>query len=104
MVGAGMYVLAVVTFIVVLLMLIVFTACKRLVRYRRFTMMVSTGDKVVQELGRIKHFIKSEPCGKTVLRCILKSLVKNNDQVENIKSIEGVKDLTLIQYNGEYHG
>jgi tubulin/ftsZ, GTPase len=43
---------------------------------------------------------------KDSVEMAIEVFVKNNDLtfVENIKSIEGVKDLTLIQYNGEYHG
>ena len=108
-VGAGMYVLAVVTSIVILLMLIVFS---RLQETGKVYIAVvhydgeHTGDKVIQELGRIKHFIKSETMRKDSVEMAIEVFVKNNDLtfVENIKSIEGVKDLTLIQYNGEYHG
>lgn len=108
-VGAGMYVLAVVTSIVILLMLIVFSRLQEtgkvyiaVVHYEGD----HTGDKVIQELGRIKHFIKSETMRKDSVEMAIEVFVKNNDLtfVENIKSIEGVKDLTLIQYNGEYHG
>ena len=108
-VGAGMYVLAVVTSIVILLMLIVFSRLQEtgkvyiaVVHYEGD----HTGDKVVQELGRIKHFIKSETMRKDSVEMAIEVFVKNNDLtfVENIKSIDGVKDLTLIQYNGEYHG
>mgnify|MGYP000694800365 CR=1 FL=1 len=66
-VGAGMYVLAVVTSIVILLMLIVFS---RLQETGKVYIAVvhydgeHTGDKVIQELGRIKHFIKSETMRK----------------------------------------
>ena len=103
-VGAGMYVLAVVTSIV-----IVFS---RLQETGKVYIAVvhfdgeHTGDKVIQELGRIKHFIKSETMRKDSVEMAIEVFVKNNDLtfVENIKSIEGVKDLTLIQYNGEYHG
>ena len=44
--------------------------------------------------------------GKDSVEMVIEVFVENNDLtfVENIKSIEGVKDLTLIQYNGEYHG
>ena len=65
--GAGMYVLAVVTSIVILLMLIVFS---RLQETGKVYIAVvhfdgeHTGDKVIQELGRIKHFIKSETMRK----------------------------------------
>lgn len=108
-VGAGMYVLAVVTSILILLMLIVFSRLQEtgkvyiaVVHYEGD----HTGDKVIQELGRIKHFIKSETMRKDSVEMAIEVFVKNNDLtfVENIKSIEGVKDLTLIQYNGEYHG
>ena len=108
-VGAGMYVLAVVTSILILLMLIVFSRLQEtgkvyiaVVHYEGD----HTGDKVIQELGRLKHFIKSETMRKDSVEMAIEVFVKNNDLtfVENIKSIEGVKDLTLIQYNGEYHG
>ena len=64
-------------------------------------MMVST-----QVTKLFKNFIKSETMRKDSVEMAIEVFVKNNDLtfVENIKSIEGVKDLTLIQYNGEYHG
>ena len=94
-VGAGMYVLAVVTSIVILLMLIVFS---RLQETGKVYIAVvhydgeHTGDKVIQELGRIKHFIKSETMRKDSVEMAIEVFVKNNDLtfVENIKSIEGV--------------
>ena len=108
-VGAGMYVLAVVTSLVILLMLIVFSHLQETGKVYIAVVHYDgehTGDKVIQELGRIKHFIKSETMRKDSVEMAIEVFVKNNDLtfVENIKSIEGVKDLTLIQYNGEYHG
>ena len=89
-VGAGMYVLAVVTSIVILLMLIVFS---RLQETGKVYIAVvhydgeHTGDKVIQELGRIKHFIKSETMRKDSVEMAIEVFVKNNDLtfVENIK-------------------
>ncbi len=57
--------------------------------------MVSTQvTKIIQELGRIKHYQVTNHAKKTVLEWLLKCC-ENNDLtfVENIKSIEGVKDL-----------
>ncbi len=92
---AGMYVLAVVTFIVILLMLIVLAACKRLVRCISlwFTMMVSTQvTKLFKNLVALSTLSSLKPCEKTVLRWLLKSFCENNDLtfVETLNLSKGV--------------
>ena len=64
------------------------------------------GDQVIRELGRIKNQIKSKTLrGETTEMTIELSCKKDNMLfTERIRNLQGVKDVTLISYNGEYHG
>ena len=64
------------------------------------------GDNIIRAFGKMKYFIKSKTVRKEIVEMAVEVYSKNNDTffVEKIKDIEGVEDVTLIQYNGEYHG
>ena len=49
---------------------------------------------------------KDDKFGLDVQRTQIEEYCKKNDMhfMDKIKSIDGVEDATLIQYNGEYHG
>lgn len=65
-----------------------------------------TGDKIIQELGKMKYCIKSKTLRGQETEMAIELSVKNNNLFfeEKIRNIDDVKDITLIQYNGEYHG
>lgn len=52
------------------------------------------GDEILRRMGGTKFQLKSTTLRKGVTEMI----------VEKIEAIEGVNDVTLVQYNGEYHG
>ena len=54
----------------------------------------------------MKYFIKSKTVRKDIVEMAVEVYCKNNDTffLEKIRDVEGVNDVTLIQYNGEYHG
>ena len=56
--------------------------------------------------SRWKYQMKSKTLRGDLTEMILEVYCRTDSTVflENIKAIEQVKDVTLIQYNGEYHG
>ena len=54
----------------------------------------------------MKYQMKSKTIRGNLTELTLELLCKNPSTVflEQIKAIDGVQDVTLIQYNGEYHG
>lgn len=108
-VGAGMYILAIVTATVIFGMLIIFSKMQgqgkvyiAVIHYKGD----ETGDKIIQAFGKMKYFVKSKTMrGDTVEMAVEVFCQKENFVfVEQIRNIEQVSDVTLIQYNGEYHG
>lgn len=109
-IGAGMYVLALVTAFVVFAMLLVFSRFQAKGKVYIAVIHYSgdqTQDAIIRELGRHKYFIKSQTMRKEKTEMAIELFLKKNEDwtfVENIKNLELVDDVTLIQYNGEYHG
>ena len=64
------------------------------------------GDEVLRAMKKIKYQMKSKTLRGNETEMILEVYCRTDSTVflENIRSIEHVKDVTLIQYNGEYHG
>ena len=65
-----------------------------------------TGDEVIKLLGNSRYQIKSKTMRKGVAELTVEILSGQGDTpfVEKIDSLEGVRDVSLIQYNGEYNG
>lgn len=108
-IGAGMYLLAVVAAIVMIAMIALFFF--RQEKGRVYIAVIhycgdEAGDRVIQSFGRMKYFIKSKTMRKEQTELAVEVFCKRNDLsfTERIRAIEGVEDVTLIQYNGEYHG
>lgn len=107
--GAGMYVLALAA---ALIMIGILAA----VYYRQEKGKVyiavlhytgdTTGDRIIQTFGHMKHFIKSKTMRGEKTEMAVELFLKREDMtfMEKLRSLEGVEDVTLIQYNGEYHG
>lgn len=107
--GAGMYLLVVVAAIIMIIMILIFR--NKQVKGKIYILVVhyigdSAGDDIIRALGKIKYFIKSKTLRKEKTEMAIEVFCKNNDTffLEKIRTIEGVEDSTLIQYNGEYHG
>lgn len=64
------------------------------------------GDSVLRTLGKLKYQLKSKTIRSEVTEMTLELCCKKENTVfaEHIRDLEGVKDVTLIEYNGEYHG
>ena len=64
------------------------------------------GDNIVRALGRIKYVVKSKTMRGENTEMAVEVFCKDPDMAfaDRIRAVEGVQDVTLIQYNGEYHG
>ncbi len=107
--GAGMYLLVVVTALVMIIMILFFYNKQQ--KGRIYIVVVhytgdEAGDNVVRAFGKIKYFVKSKTIRKGKTEMAVEVYCKDNNMffMEKIRDIDGVEDVTLIQYNGEYHG
>lgn len=107
--GAGLYLLAAVT--MVIMFLIIHFTYNHQNKGVVYIMVVHyntemAGDSVMRSIGNIKHQLKSKTFRGESTEMTVELFCRNNNTIflEKIKEIEGVQDVTLIQYNGEYHG
>ena len=109
--GAGMFVLSVCAALIVILMIVVFYLRQEtgkvyiaVIHYKG----LETGDAIVQTFGKMKFFIKSRTMRKDgSIEAAIEVFCKSQNDflfMEKIQALEDVEDITLIQYNGEYHG
>lgn len=108
-VGAGMYVLALIAAAIMILMIILFYSRQQ--RGKIYIAVIhysgdEAGDEVIRCFGKRKYFIKSKTMRKEKTEMAVEIFCKQADMdfMEKIRAIEHVDDVTLIQYNGEYHG
>ena len=108
-VGAGMYMLAVLAALIMILMILLFYHKQQngkiyiaVIHYTGD----EAGDEVIRAFGKRKYFVKSKTMRKEKTEMAVEIFCRQNDMdfMEKIRSIEDVEDVTLIQYNGEYHG
>ena len=103
--GAGMYVLALIAAAIMILMIILFYSRQQ--RGKIYIAVIHySGDEVIRCFGKRKYFIKSKTMRKEKTEMAVEIFCKQADMdfMEKIRAIEHVDDVTLIQYNGEYHG
>ena len=64
------------------------------------------GDNVIRALGKLRHTVRSKILRGENTELTVQVRCKNDNQsfVERIRSLEGVNDAALIEFNGEYHG
>ena len=107
--GAGMYALGLVTAVVMIGMIYLFSHGQA--KGRVYIAVIhyagtEAGDNIVRALGRIKFVVKSKTMrGENTEMAV--EVFCNDPNVEfadRVRAVEGVQDVTLIQYNGEYHG
>ena len=108
-VGAGMYMLAVLAALIMILMILLFYHKQQngkiyiaVIHYTGD----EAGDEVIRAFGKRKYFVKSKTMRKEKTEMAVEIFCRQNDMefMEKIRSIPQVDDVTLIQYNGEYHG
>ena len=107
--GAGMYVLAVLVAVIMIVMIYLFY--HRQQSGKIYIVVIhytgdDTGDEIIRNFGKIRYFIKSKTMRKEKTEMAVEVFCRQNqmDFTEKIRKIENVDDVTLIQYNGEYHG
>ena len=107
--GAGMYVLALLAAAIMILMIVLFYYKQQ--RGKIYIAVIhytgdQAGDEIIRCFGKRKYFVKSKPMRKEKTEMAVELYCRQNDMdfMEKIRSIEDVEDVTLIQYNGEYHG
>ena len=107
--GAGMYALAFAAALVMIAMIALFYHRQRsgsvyiaVIHYEGD----QTGDEIIRAFGKMKYFIKSKTLRGQSTEMAVEVFCKKGDLffAEKIRSLEQVSDITLIQYNGEYHG
>ena len=107
--GAGMYVLGVTASIFMIALVVVFSKMQE--RGRVYVAVIhytgqQAGDEVFRAFGRNKYVVKSKTMrGEQVEMAVeVFSRDKELEFTERLRGVPGVQDVTLIQYNGEYHG
>lgn len=107
--GAGMYVLVIVAGLVMIGMLALFYS--RQDKGRVYIAVIHyvgdvVGDEIARAFGRTKFFVKSKTMRGERTEMAVEVFCDDKDMTfaERVRAIEGVEDVTLIQYNGEYHG
>jgi len=108
-VGAGMYLLTIIAAVVIIVMILLFYHGKQKGQIYIVVIHYGTqeaGDNIIRAFGKMKYFIKSKTMRGEKTELAAEVFCKKNevDFMEKIRAIEGVEDVTLIQYNGEYHG
>ena len=107
--GAGMYLLTLAASVIVIIMLAIFYAKPS--KGQVFVAVIhyegkETGDEIIRAFGKLKYVIKSKTMRGNVIEMAVEVYCKDDNLFfqEKIQGIENVKDITLIQYNGEYNG
>ena len=100
--GAGMYVLALIAAVVMIAMIFLFYHKQQKIHYQGD----EAGDEIIRSFGKMKYFIKSKTMRGEKTEMAVEVFCRQNDLdfTEKIRKIANVEDITLIQYNGEYHG
>lgn len=65
-----------------------------------------TEDSIRMAMGNFKHRVKSRTVRSGFGELAIEVFVRNENMVfvDKLNAIQGVQDVTLIQYDGEYHG
>ena len=92
--GAGMYALTLLTAVIIIYIAVI--------HYHG----TQAGDEIIRCFGKRKYFVKSKTMRNEKTEMAVEIYCRQNDMefMEKIRDIGGVEDVTLIQYNGEYHG
>ncbi len=66
----------------------------------------AAGDGIIRILGKMRYSVRSKICRGDSTELTIQLRCKNNNQIfmENIRKTEGVNDVTLLEFNGEYYG
>lgn len=108
-IGANMYILAAAGALIVILLVLLL--CRNNHRSNIFIVIIhymgnQAGDEIFRQMGKTKYFIKSKTLRGEQSEMVLQVEAKKGRLLfeDRVRSVEGVKDVTIVQYNGEYHG
>lgn len=107
--GASMYILVIIATIIMIVLVVIFDTHKS--SRGAYILVVhysgdDTGDDVVRLLHNVKYTIRSKILRGSDCEMTLQLKCKNDNLafVEKIRDLSGVADVTLLEYDGEYHG
>lgn len=107
--GAGMYALGLVTAAVMVGMIVLFY--HRQEQGRIYVAVIhyadqQAGDAVIRAFGRNRFVVKSRTMRGSITEMAAEVFCRDKELelAERLRAVEGVDDVTMIQYNGEYHG
>lgn len=108
-IGAGMYILVAVGFVVMAVFVSVTFGVKSATSV--YILMVqyagdAAGDSIIRELNRVKYTVKSKIYKNGIQEMTLQVTCKEKQMmfVERIQELTGVEQVSFVKYNGEYHG
>ena len=108
-VGASMYILVVLTAIIMIVLVIIFN--KERSNLKSYVVVVhytqdETCDAVERLLYKMKYSVRSKILRDGMVEATLQVTCKPDNLVfaEKIRAIEDVKDVTVLEFDGEYHG
>lgn len=108
-VGASMYLLAVIAALIMIVLIFIFGKGDK--EKGTYLMVIhytgqAAGDEIPRILNKIKYSIRSKILRNEDVELTLQVKCKGSNLVfmENIKNLEGVNDVALLEFDGEYHG
>lgn len=109
MVAADLYIVAVLTMVIMFILVYVFSKKNRVgniyILIAHYTD-ESAGEGLMKALGKVKYQVKSKTIKAGATEIVIEVYSKDSNTLiaDRISSIEGVSDVNMIQYNGEYNG
>ncbi|MBR5565517.1 MAG: DUF4956 domain-containing protein [Roseburia sp.] len=107
--GASMYILAVLATVIMIVIILIFS--KNTGRRKAYIVVVNydgdeTGDEIFRTLGKLKYSVRSKILREDNVEMTLQVNCKMDNLVfaERMRLLKGVKDVALLEFNGEYHG
>lgn len=104
-----MYILAVLAAVIMIVLILIFSRGSG--RRRSYIMVVNytgneTSDQILRCMGRTKYTVRSKVLRYEDAEMTLQVDCKTDNLAfaERIKTLSHVKDVTLVEINGEYHG
>ena len=107
-IGASMYLLAAIGMFFMLILIVTMNG-KHSIAKAYIMVIHSNGnaeEKALEKLKKFEHSIKSKTVrnGSTELTVQVDCVEKDLKIADEIRAIDGIDDITMIGYNGEYHG
>lgn len=108
-VGASMYILVALSFGIMFILVLIFDKTNGLAK--QYMMVVhydgdTTGDEVLRLLGHRKYQVRTRMMRADSCEMTIQMGIKggNFSFLEKIRDVDGVNDVSLIEFDGEYHG